>query len=157
MTQSTIGLALWIVVCLGAAALGSVFTTSSIPDWYGTLNKPTWTPPNAVFGPVWTVLYLMMAVAVWLVWRRGERVPVGVPLTLFGVQLIVNVMWSWLFFGMRLPGAAFVDVVALWCLILATIITFWPVAPLAGALLLPYFAWVTFASALNWAVWRMNA
>ena len=156
MTRSIIGLAISVGICFAAAGIGSLFTTPAIGGWYASLNKPAWNPPNRVFGPVWSLLYLMMAIAAWLVWRRAGAAPVVLPLTLFGLQLAANVLWSVLFFGLKMPGAAFGDIVVLWCLILATCITFWWISPLAGVLLLPYLGWVTFASALNFAIWRMN-
>ena len=156
IARSAVGLLAAIALCLGAGALGSVFTTPAIPAWYAQLAKPAWTPPNRVFGPVWSLLYLMMAVAAWLVWRRGGAVPTALPLALFGLQLAFNVAWSALFFGLRMPGAAFAEILVLWGLILATLISFWRVSAPAGWLMLPYQAWVTFAAALNFAIWRMN-
>jgi benzodiazapine receptor len=150
------GLLVWIVLCLGAGMLGSVWTGRSLGDWYVQLSKPAWTPPSAVFGPVWTVLYLSMAVSAWLVWRRSGFGAASVPLTLFLVQLVLNSAWSALFFGLRMPGLAFAEILLLWCFILATALAFWRIAPAAGALLVPYLAWVTFAAALNFGIWRMN-
>jgi benzodiazapine receptor len=152
---SAIGLAVWIAICLVAGALGSVFTAQSVGTWYRELARPSWTPPAAVFGPVWTALYTSMGVSAWLVWRRGG--PTFVPLSLFSAQLVLNIAWSALFFGLRSPGVAFVEIVALWLLILATLLAFRRISPAAGILLLPYQAWVTFAAALNFALWRMNA
>ena len=157
MLRSIVGLAAWVGVCFGAAAVGYLFTGPAIPGWYAALRKPPWTPPNWLFGPVWSLLYLMMAVAAWMVWRRVGLAGGALPLGLFGVQLACNVAWSALFFGLHMPGAAFADIIVLWCLILATAAAFWRVAPAASILMLPYLGWVTFASALNWAVWRMNA
>jgi tryptophan-rich sensory protein len=154
--REAVGLVVAIAVCFGAAALGSVFTARSIPDWYATLAKPSWTPPGAVFGPVWTLLYLSMAVAAWLVWREQELAGKALPLGLFAVQLVLNAAWSVIFFGLQRPGAAFAEIVILWLAILATLVTFWRVSPVAGALLVPYQAWVTFAAALNFAIWRLN-
>ena len=154
-TRSIIGLAVALAVCFGAAALGGAFTSGAIPGWYAQLSKPAWTPPNQVFGPVWSALYLMMAVAAWLVWRRGGAI--ALPLVLFGLQLAFNVAWSGLFFGLHRPGAAFADIIALWGLILATLLTFWRVSAPAGVLMAPYLAWVTFAAALNFSVWRLNS
>jgi tryptophan-rich sensory protein len=155
--RSVIGLVAWIGLCLLVGWGGSVFTARSVGDWYAGLNKPSWTPPGAVFAPVWTALYVMMGVAAWLVWRRGGLTAVAVPLVLFGIQLALNVAWSAIFFGLRQPGWAFVEIVALWALILATVIAFRRISPTAGYLLLPYLAWVTFAAALNLAIWRANA
>ena len=157
LTRSLIGLGVWIGVCFGAALIGSIFTNSSIPSWYGDLAKPSWTPPNWVFGPVWSALYLMMALAAWLVWRRGGLTAASIPIALFMVQLGLNVAWSILFFGLHMPGLAFGEVVVLWLAILATTIAFWRSTPVAGYLLLPYLIWVAFAAGLNFALWRMNA
>jgi len=154
-TASAISLVAWLGVCFAAAALGSVFTARSVGDWYSDLAKPAWTPPSGIFGPVWSLLYLMMGVAAWLVWRKAGP-GATLALALFGVQLALNVAWSALFFGLRSPGAAFAEILALWVLILATLIAFLRVTPAAGYLLVPYQAWVTFAAALNFAIWRMN-
>ncbi|WP_235908650.1 TspO/MBR family protein [Roseiconus nitratireducens] len=152
-----IGLVVWIVICLGAGGLGAIATTPEIAGWYADLRKPSWNPPDAVFGPVWTTLYLAMAIAVWLVWKdtgfRGRRL----PLALFVVQLLLNVAWSWIFFGFHLPGWAFAEILMLWLAIALTLTSFWTVSQVAGALMIPYLAWVTFASALNFAIWRLNA
>ena len=156
LTRSFIGLGVWIGICFGAAFIGSIFTNSSIPTWYADLAKPSWTPPDWVFGPVWSVLYLMMALAAWLVWRRGGLAAAALPITLFMVQLVLNVTWSILFFGLRMPGVAFGEIVTLWSAILATMIAFWRATPIAGYLLLPYLLWVTFAAGLNFAIWRLN-
>jgi tryptophan-rich sensory protein len=148
-------LLLFLVVTFGAAAIGSIATTPNIATWYATLSKPSWNPPNWIFGPVWTALYISMAVAAWLVWRRD-----GLwqwPLALFAVQLILNATWSWLFFGFHAPGAAFIEVIALFATIAATTIAFWPRSMAAGVLMLPYLGWVGFASILNFAIWRLNS
>lgn len=155
-TRQVIGLVLWMAVCFAAAGIGSRLTAPAIADWYARLNKPAWTPPNSVFGPVWTVLYLMMAVSAWLVWRRSGWAGAGGALVLFVAQLAINAVWTALFFGLKLPGAAFADIVILWCLIVITAVTFWRLTAAAGALLVPYLAWVSFAAVLNFAVWRLN-
>ncbi len=157
LSRSLIGLGIWIALCFGAAFLGSIFTTPSIPGWYAGLIKPSWTPPDWVFGPVWSVLYLMMAVAVWLVWRQYGLSKAAVPITLFMLQLALNAAWSILFFGLRLPGVAFLEIIMLWFAILATVIAFWRASPVAGYLLLPYLLWVAFAAGLNFTIWRLNA
>ena len=154
--HQVIALAVSIGICLGAAGLGAILTTPSIHPWYGTLLKPQWTPPNRVFGPVWTALYLSMAVAAWLVWRQDGFSHAKLPLTLFAIQLGMNVAWSGLFFRLRLVGVAFLEVVLLWLFILSTTIEFWPVSRMASWLMLPYLTWVTCAAALNAAIWRMN-
>ncbi|HSB08359.1 MAG TPA: TspO/MBR family protein [Blastocatellia bacterium] len=157
MTRELVGLAVSIGVCLAVAAIGSALTLPSIGTWYASLNKPSWNPPNWVFGPVWSTLYLSMAVAVWLVWRnRGFSVGL-VPLTLFAVQLVLNCAWSGLFFGLRQPWWAFAEIVLLWCAILSTIISFARVSSVASVILLPYLAWVTFAAVLNFTVAKMNS
>jgi benzodiazapine receptor len=156
-TRQAIALAVSVGICLGAAAIGSVLTTPSLHPWYATLPKPAWTPPNWLFGPVWTTLYLCMAVAAWLVWRQAGFSPARLPLTLFVIQLALNVVWSGIFFRLRLPGAAFLEVVLLWLFILLTATAFWPVSRTASWLLVPYLTWVAYAAALNAAIWRMNA
>ena len=143
-----------VVVCLGVAGIGGLATTPNIPNWYAGLKKPAWTPPSWIFGPVWSFLYLSMAVAAWLVWRRGNAF---VPLTLFAVQLAFNAAWSWLFFGLYNPGAAFIDVVLLWAAIAATMLVFWFRSTIAGLLFMPYLAWVSFAAVLNFTIWRLNS
>jgi len=152
-----LGLIVLLIVCFAAAGIGGAVTTPKIDNWYATLTKPSWNPPNWIFGPVWSGLYLSMAVAAWLVWRqRGLSGAVG-PLTLFGLQLVLNAAWSGLFFGLQNPGAAFVDVVALWAAIAATMVAFWLRSTVAGLLFVPYLAWVSFAAVLNLAIWRLNA
>jgi translocator protein len=143
----------WLALTFAAAWLGSRF----LPDeWYKQLNKPSWNPPNAIFAPVWTVLYLLMAMAAWLVWRQQGLMPALFPLGLFVAQLLLNAGWTWLFFGRHRPDLALVDILVLWVTLLATLVAFWNRVPLAGALLIPYLAWVSFATALNWAIWQKN-
>lgn len=160
MTGGTMGrrewLALggWLAACYLAAAVGSA--AGSGGAWYASLEKPAFNPPGWVFGPVWTVLYGMMAVAAWLVWRRRGVRGRWAVLGLFLVHLALNAAWSWLFFGIRRPDLAFAEILVLWTSILALVLLFWRVRPLAGALLLPYLAWVSFAAVLNHALWRMN-
>ena len=137
-------------LCLGAGVLGSVFTTSSIPTWYATLNKPVFSPPNWVFAPVWTILYIMMGLSLYLIWTK-KKVP-----TIFWIQLILNVAWSIIFFGLKNPTLALIDIVALWTAIFVTIKSFYKINRLAGNLLIPYLLWVTFASILNLAIVILN-
>jgi translocator protein len=144
-----------IVVCLGAAGIGSLLTTPSLRPWYEGLSKPRWNPPNWLFGPVWTILFLAMAVAAWLVWRKAGVT--AAPMQLFLTQLVLNVAWSALFFRLRSPGLAFTEIVVLWFAILVTTIEFWRAVPAAGWLLLPYLIWVGYATALNFSIWRLNA
>jgi tryptophan-rich sensory protein len=155
--QQVIGLAAFVLICFAAAGLGGLVTTSRIPTWYADLAKPAWTPPDWIFGPVWTALYLTMAFSAWLVWRQAGLVRARLPLALFAIQLVLNSLWSVLFFGLQRPGAAAVEIILLWAAILATLLAFWKRSNLAGALLAPYLAWVSFAAVLNLAIWRMNA
>ena len=148
-------------ICLGtvlaASAIGSFATVRAIPTWYKGLTKPSFNPPEWLFGPAWTALYLMMAVAAWLVWKQGLGVPgVKLALVIFLAQLILNALWSILFFGLRSPLAGLVDIVVLWLAILATIVLFFRVSIPGGVLLLPYIGWVTFAAVLNGAILRLN-
>lgn len=149
-----LGLAAWVVGALAAGWIGSQFRPG---EWYASLMKPAWTPPNAVFGPVWTVLYVLMGVAAWMVWRKAGFSGAALPLVLFMAQLVLNSLWSYLFFGARQPMWAFFEIVVLWVLIVITMLAFWRVRPAAGALLIPYACWVGFASALNLQLWRLNA
>jgi tryptophan-rich sensory protein len=148
-----LGLVLWLAASLAAGWVGSRFMPGA---WYASLAKPAWTPPSVVFGPVWTVLYVLMGVAAWLVWRKAGFSGAPAALGLFVAQLVLNALWSYLFFGLHRPGAAFVEIVVLWLVILATAIGFWRVRPAAGALLIPYLAWVAFASGLNYQLWKLN-
>lgn len=125
--------------------------------WYASLHKPSWNPPAWIFGPVWTLLYTMMAVAAWLVWRRGGFAAQRGPLTWFLVQLALNAAWTPLFFGLHQPGWALAEIVLLWLAIAVTLAAFWRVHRGGAWLLVPYLAWVSFASLLNFTLWRMNA
>ncbi|QDU96150.1 TspO/MBR family protein [Lignipirellula cremea] len=150
------GLVVSIFVCLGAGGLGAIATTPEIKGWYATIEKPSWNPPDAVFGPVWTTLYLLMAIAAWLVGRSAGFRQTAAPLALFGVQLVLNVAWSWIFFGLHQPGWAFAEILFLWIAIALTTIAFFRSSRIAGWLMTPYLAWVTFASVLNFAIWQLN-
>jgi benzodiazapine receptor len=147
----------FLILCLGVGWAGSSVTRPEIPGWFASLVKPAWNPPAWVFGPVWTVLYISMAVSAWLVVRERPKGGAAGPLSLFFIQLLLNGLWSLLFFGWHRPDLAFVDIVLLWMSIGMTLASFWYVRPLAGKLLLPYWAWATFAAALNLAIWRMNS
>lgn len=146
----------FLVVCALAALIGSWLTFPSLGGWYGTLAKPFFSPPNWVFGPVWTVLYFLMAVSATLLWQHWPRKEAKVALALFQGQLILNVLWSALFFGMRAPGFASVEILFLWGVILAWILASWKVSRLAAWIQLPYLLWVSFATVLNFALWRLN-
>lgn len=154
-TKQIVGLLFWLAVSFAAAAIGGVATMSA-GSFYSQLVRPGWAPPGWLFGPVWTALFIMMGIAAWLVWRIGGFRGARAALSLFLVQLAFNALWSWLFFSWQLGAAAFVEIVLLWVLILATMTAFWRIRPLAGALLAPYLLWVTFASVLTFSVWRMN-
>ena len=148
-------LAGWLLVTFAAAALGAL-ASQDAPQFYAQLDKPGWAPPAGVFGPVWTVLYLLMALAAFLVWRMRGFSTAPRTLWLYLVQLAANALWSWLFFAWQLGAAAFVEVLVLWALVLATTAAFWKARRIAGLMLLPYLAWVTFASALTFACWQRN-
>jgi tryptophan-rich sensory protein len=151
-----LGLVAAFVICFSAAGIGGWFTGSSVTGWYASLTRPAWSPPDAVFGPVWTVLYLAMAVAAWLVWRHAGFAGAQMALGLFALQLVLNVAWSAIFFGLRNPAAAFVEIVVLWIALAGTVVAFWRILPVAGVIMVPYLAWVTFAAVLNFAVWSLN-
>ena len=143
----------WLLLCFGAAALGAFFSPG---DWYAALNKPSWNPPGWLFGPVWSALYTMMAVAIWLVWQTGGWSRQRKPMLIFLLQLTLNALWSPLFFGLRQPGWAFAEILMLWLAIVATLIAFRSVNRTSMWLLVPYLAWVTFAAVLNFTLWQLN-
>ena len=146
-----------LAVVMAAGAVGSLATAKTIPTWYRGLAKPSFNPPEWLFGPAWTLLYLLMAVAAFLVWKQGFGAPgVKLALAVFLVQLVLNALWSVFFFGLRSPLAGLVDIVVLWLAILATIVFFFRISLPAGILLLPYIAWVSFAAVLNAAILRLN-
>ncbi len=144
-------------ICEGAGLIGSVFTVKSLPTWYDRLKKPAYTPPKRAFGPVWTTLYLLMGVSLFLVWRKAPQDKRSKPaLATFGGQLALNALWTVAFFGFRSPLAGEVLIVLLWLAILATIIMFFPVSIIAGSLLIPYLIWVSIATYLNTGIWLLN-
>jgi tryptophan-rich sensory protein len=149
------GLAVSLFIVFGIATVGGFLTNLSVNSWYPTLNKPSWTPSGATIGTVWTILYIFMGIAAWMVWRSasGDRAR---PLALYALQLLLNAGWSALFFGLRSPGLALLEIGVLWIAILATSVTFWKVSKLAGTLMTPYLLWVTFAGVLNALIWNMN-
>lgn len=148
-----LGLFGWLLLCFAAAAPGAFFMPG---EWYVSLEKPAWHPPGWLFGPVWSVLYAMMAVAAWLVWKQGGFTIQRKALGLFLAQLLLNALWTPLFFGLQQPGLAFAEILLMWLAIAATLITFRPISRPAFWLLVPYLAWVTFATVLNGTLWRMN-
>ena len=150
--QQILGLVASLLITFVAAAVGAIASIDA-GTFYAQLMLPPWAPPGSVFGPVWTVLYILMGIAAWLVWRvNGIRV----ALALFVIQLALNALWSWLFFGWHRGDLAFADILLLWVMIIATLLAFWRVRALAGALLVPYLLWVSFASVLNYVVWQLN-
>lgn len=155
MKRQALGLLGWGAVVFAAAGIGA-WASIDAGNFYLGLIRPTWAPPATWFGPVWTVLYVMMALAAWLVWRPGGFWKAPVALGLFAVQLIFNAAWSWLFFVKKWGALAFLDIVVLWVMIALTTALFWRRRPLAGALLLPYLGWVSFALVLSRVVWRLN-
>ena len=155
--NNALKLVIAIAVPLAVGGLSGAATAGSVASWYPTLVKPSFTPPAWVFGPVWTVLYVMMGVAAFFVWKQGfGSQGVKLALAVFAVQLALNGLWSILFFGLHAPGWALVEIVLLWLAIGVTIWAFWRVTPTAGALLLPYWAWVSFATVLNASLWWLN-
>ena len=151
--RSIIALIGWLVLCFAAAGTAVFVSTDG---WYAALHKPSWNPPAWLFGPAWTLLYITMAVAAWLVWREGGWKVQGRTLGLFLLQWLLNALWTPLFFGLHRSGLAFAEIVLLWLAIAATLVSFWRVRQVAGILLVPYLAWVSFAAALNFTIWRLN-
>lgn len=146
-----------ILICQCAGFVGSLFTRPSIPIWYVALVKPPFTPSNGIFSPVWITLFLLMGISLFLIWRRGlAEKTVRVALIFFGVQLLFNILWSALFFGLRSPLAGFIDIIVLWITIALTIFYFLKISKTAGVLLIPYIVWVSFAAVLNGYIWRLN-
>jgi translocator protein len=146
-----------VLVCLSAGFVGSLFTTPSIPTWYATLNKPSFNPPNWLFAPVWTTLFILMGIAAFFIWRKGlKKKEVKSALIIFLFQLIFNTLWSFLFFKFHSPFWALADIAVLWVLILLSLIKFWKINKAAGILLIPYLLWVSFASFLNYTIYRLN-
>lgn len=151
-----IALVVSFAVCLAAAGIGGLLTARAIKEWYRTLRKPSWNPPDWAFGPIWTMLYILMAISAWLVSEEGGFSARIVLLSVFGIQLALNVIWSGVFFYKRMILGGLAEVLVLWVAILATIIAFWGVSTVAAALLIPYLAWVSIASYLNFTIWRLN-
>jgi benzodiazapine receptor len=146
----------FIAICLTIAWSGAIVTGSSVSHWYPILRKPSWNPPSWVFGPVWTALYLMMAIAAWFVWRKRDIDGATGALWFFVLQLALNAAWTPLFFGLKSPLAGLLDIIPLCAAVLVAIVSFWKVSMIAGMLLVPYWLWVCFATVLNFAIWRLN-
>ena len=146
-----------ILICQLAGLIGSVFTTPAIPTWYRTLTKPSFTPPNWLFSPVWISLFVLMGISAFIVWHRGlSDKRVKIALSMFIVQLVLNTLWSVMFFGLRSPLAGFIEIIILWIAILLTVLRFLRISATAGILLIPYILWVSFAAVLNFSIWRLN-
>jgi benzodiazapine receptor len=151
--HEALGLGLWLLGSFASGWFGSHFIPGA---WYESLNKPAWTPPNAVFPLVWFVLYALMGIAAWLVWLQSRFSHLPFALAFFVFMLLLNILWSYLFFGLHQTGAAFIEILVLWIVILAVVISFWRIRPVAGLMMLPCLLWVGFASVLNYWLWRMN-
>ena len=153
--SQALGLVGWLAASLLAGALGAIASVDA-GAFYGRLTQPVWAPPAWLFGPVWSLLYVLMGLAAWLVWRRHGFAGAASALTLFAIQLLANALWTWLFFAWQQGAAAFVEILVLCLLIAATTVSFWRLHRLSALLLLPYLAWVSFAAALTWSMWRLN-
>lgn len=149
------GLIFWLILSSVAAAAGAAASVNAA-GFYATLDRPAWAPPSWLFGPVWTVLYLLIAVAAWLVWRERDSRKVMPALSLMIIQLAANALWTWIFFAWRQGGWALAEIIVLWILIVATMAAFWRIRTVAGALFVPYLAWVSFAAALTYSLWQRN-
>lgn len=155
---NTIKLIIAIALPLAVGATSGFFTATGVGTWYTTIQKPSWNPPGWVFGPVWTTLYVLMGISLYLVWKADIGAPAkNLALGLFLAQLVLNFFWSFIFFYMEQPGWAFVEIVAMWALIVATIFAFARVNNMAAWLLVPYVSWVSFAGILNYAIWKLNS
>ncbi len=153
----TIKLIISILLCIGLGSIGGIATASSIDTWYATVNKPSFNPPNWIFAPVWTTLFTLMGIAAALVWHEGiDKKMVKKALIFFGVQFVLNMIWSWLFFGMQNPKLAFFEIIILWIFIFLTIRAFFGIKNTSGWLLVPYILWVSFAAFLNFSIWQLN-
>jgi len=151
-------LAISLGLCLGAGFLGSLFTTSAIDTWYVNLNKPIFNPPNWLFGPVWTMLYILMGIALFLVWQKGlKNKNVRFAFWFFIMHLAFNTLWSIIFFGVKNIGLAMVDIAILWLMVLALLYFFYEIDKRATWLIVPYFLWISFASLLNYSIWILNS
>lgn len=155
LRRNLLGLAFWLAVSFAAAGIGAIASRNA-PQFYGELIRPAWAPPASVFGPVWTVLYTLIGISAWLVWRQRASRRKEAAYALFAAQLAANALWSWLFFELELGAWAFAEILVLAALVAATIVKFHAIKPLAAWLLAPYLAWIVYASALTLAVWRLN-
>ncbi len=158
MMSNTLKCIIAIFIPVATGAISGFFTVSGVDSWYQIIQKPSWNPPSWIFAPVWTTLYIMMGIALYLVWRSGERKPLKkTAIWLFALQLLLNFSWSFIFFYKQEPGLAFAELLCLWLMILATIFVFAKISKLAAWLLVPYISWVSFASILNFTIWKLNS
>lgn len=154
-TKSILGLVMWLLITFAAAGIGAV-ASANAGAFYEKLSQPEWAPPASLFGPVWTLLYILIAIAAWLVWKDAGFRGASLALSMMIVQLAANALWTWIFFAWHRGALAFVEIIVLWILIVITMILFWRVRPVAGVLFVPYLLWVTFASALTYSMWQRN-
>jgi tryptophan-rich sensory protein len=154
-TKSILGFVMWLLITFAAAGVGAV-ASANAGAFYEKLSRPGWAPPASLFGPVWSVLYLLIAIAAWLVWKDAGFRGASLALSMMIVQLAANALWTWIFFAWHRGAFALVEIIVLWVLIVITMILFWRVRPVAGALFVPYLLWVTFASALTYSMWQRN-
>lgn len=154
--MKTITIIASIFIAQAAGIIGSVFTASSVRTWYMELSKPAWNPPGWIFGPVWIALYTLMGISAYLIWRRRGTSGVKLALSIYGIHLILNTLWSILFFGLKNPAFAFAEILILLGFIIVTTVLFWRINNWAGILMLPYIAWVSFATVLNYTIWHLN-
>jgi len=154
--KSILPLLISILIVFSFGFIGSFFTTSSITNWYAFINKPLFSPPNWIFAPVWTLLYILMGISAFLIWKKRDNLKTKQAFIFYGIQLILNALWSIIFFGMHNPGLALLEIIILWLFILITLIKFYKINKIAGLLFIPYLLWVSFASILNYAIWMLN-
>jgi tryptophan-rich sensory protein len=153
-SKTVLKLVISLVICFFAAGVGSYFTIPEIKTWYTQIQKPSWNPPNYLFGPVWTTLYTLMGISLWLIWVKSEKAKM--PILVFFIQLTLNAIWSIIFFNLHNISLALVDIILLFAAIIVTIVSFWKVSKIASILLIPYLLWVGFASCLNYAIYKLN-
>lgn len=154
--KSILPLLISILIVFSFGFIGSFFTTPSIATWYAFINKPSFSPPNWLFAPAWTLLYILMAIAAFLIWQKRDNPKTKQALIFYGIQLVLNAFWSIIFFGMHNPGLALLEIIILWLFILIILIKFYKINKTAGLLFIPYLLWVSFASILNYAIWILN-
>ncbi len=154
--KSILPLLISILIVFSIGFIGSLFTTPSITTWYAFINKPLFSPPNWIFAPVWILLYILMGISAFLIWKKRDNLKTKQALIFYGIQLVLNALWSIIFFGMHNPGLALLEIIILWLFILITLIKFYKINKTAGLIFIPYLLWVSFASILNYAIWILN-